>query len=84
MHVNIKSLPHKFALFTTLAHSANPDVLAMSDFWLRKDTKNPEISFPNLNIFRQDRIAKGGGVAIYCRVLSYYPGLCPNNSSFYF
>jgi hypothetical protein len=38
----------------------------VSESWLRKIAKNPEISIPNYNIFRQDRIAKGGGVAIYC------------------
>ncbi|XP_055737597.1 uncharacterized protein LOC129822986 [Salvelinus fontinalis] len=67
MHVNIRSLLPKFVLLTALAHSANPDVLAVSESWLRKTTKNPEISIPNYNIFRQDRTAKGGGVAIYCR-----------------
>ena len=39
----------------------------MSESWLRKATKNPEISIPNYNIFQQDRIAKGGGVAIHLR-----------------
>jgi hypothetical protein len=67
MHVNIRSLLPKFALLTALAHSANPDVLAVSESWLRKATKNSEISIPNYNTFRQDRTAKGGGVAIYCR-----------------
>ena len=68
MHVNIRSLLPKFVLVTALAHSVNPDVLAVSESWLRKATKNSEISIPNYNIFRQDRTAKGGGVAIYCRV----------------
>ena len=39
----------------------------MSESWLRKGTKNADISIPNYNIFRQDRTAKGGGVAIYCK-----------------
>jgi exonuclease III len=67
MHVNIRSLLPNFVLFTALAHSANPDVLAVSESWRRKTTNNSEISIPNYNIFRQDRTAKGGGVAIYCR-----------------
>ena len=67
MHVNIRCLLPKFVLLTALAHSANPDVLAMSESWLRKATKNLEISIPNYNIFHQDRTAKGGGVTIYCR-----------------
>jgi hypothetical protein len=60
----------------------------MSESWLRKTTKNLEISISNSNIFLQDRTAKGGGVAstakIACRVLYYYPSLYTNNSSFYF
>ena len=47
MHVNIRSLLSKCVLFTALAHSTNPDVLAMSECWLRKVTKNSEISIPN-------------------------------------
>jgi hypothetical protein len=39
----------------------------VSESWFRKTTKNPGISIPNYNIFHQDRTAKGGGVAIYCR-----------------
>ena len=74
MHVNFRSLLPKFALFTALAHSANPDVLAVSEYWLRKSTKNPEMSIPNYNIFRQDRTAKSTAEIELCR-LSYYPGL---------
>ena len=70
MHVNIKCLLPKFFEFTALAHHANPDVQAVSESWLWKATKNSEISIPNYNIFRQERTAKGGGVAIYCRELS--------------
>ena len=50
MHVNIGSLLPKFVSFTALAHSANPDVLAVSESWRRKATKNAEISIPNYNI----------------------------------
>jgi hypothetical protein len=42
MHVNIRSLLPKFVLFIALAHSANLDVLVVSESWLRKATKNPE------------------------------------------
>ena len=74
MHVDIWSLLPNFVLFTALAHSANPDVLAVSEFWLGK-TKNPEISIPTYTIFQQARTANGGVVAIYSRYLSSYPGL---------
>ena len=82
MHVENRSLLPKIVLFTALAHSANP----VSESWLRKATKNSEISIPSYNIFCQDRTAKGGGVEVYCRdglqsnvILS---GPYPNSSNF--
>ena len=43
---------------------------------------------PNYNIFDKIELPKGtelqSTAEIACRVLSYYPGLCPNNLSFYF
>jgi hypothetical protein len=39
MTVNFRRLLPKFVLFTALAHSANTDVLAMSESWLRKAKK---------------------------------------------
>ena len=59
IHVNIRSLLPKFVLLTALAHSANPDVLSMSESWFRKATKNPEISIPNYNIFIKIELPKG-------------------------
>ena len=58
-----------FVLLTALAHTANPDVLAVSESWLRKATKNSEIPIPKYNIFRQDRTAKGGGVSLQSSVI---------------
>jgi hypothetical protein len=63
----MRSLLPKFVLLTALAHSANHDVLAVSESWFREATKDSEISIPNYNIFHQDRTFIGGGVAIYCR-----------------
>ena len=82
MHVNIRRLLPQFVLFTALAYSANPDVLAVSESWLRKATKNPDISI--LTIIFSNKIELPKGAELACRVLSYYPGLCPNNLSFYF
>ena len=69
MHVNTRSVLPKFVFFPAIAHSANPDVLAVSEAWLRKATKNSEISIPNY-IFRQDRTAKGGGVSVQSSVIA--------------
>lgn len=67
MHINIRSLLPKMDLFVALAHSTNPDILAVSESWLRKSSKNSEVSIPGYNIYRQDRTTKGGGVIFYCR-----------------
>ncbi|KAM9414442.1 uncharacterized protein ACWYII_023767 isoform 2-T4 [Salvelinus alpinus] len=89
MHVNIRSLLPKFVLFTALAHSANPDVLAVSESWLRK--RPPKIlTFSSPTTRFSDKIERPKGAVlqsiakIACRVLFYYPGLFPNNLNFYF
>jgi hypothetical protein len=86
MHVNIRSLLSKFVLLTALAHSSNPEVLAVSESWLRKATKKSKMSIPNYNSFRQDKTAKGEELQytaeIACKILSHFPGPCPNSSSF--
>ena len=58
MHVNIRSCLPKFVLFTALAHSSNPDVLAVSESWLRK-FPSPTRTFSN-----KIELPKGAG---YCR-----------------
>jgi hypothetical protein len=85
MHVNIRRLLPKFVIVAALAHSANPDVLAVSESLLRKATKNSEVSIPDYKMFCQERTAKElqSTAEIACRVLSYYPGLCPISSGFY-
>jgi hypothetical protein len=59
----------------------------MSESWFTKASKNPEMSIPNYNMFRKIELPKGAELQstaeIACKVLSYYPGLCINNLSFY-
>jgi hypothetical protein len=86
MHVNIRSLLPKCVLFSALAHSDN--VLAVFESWIGKPPKIQKL--PSQTITFSDRIELPKGAElqstakIACRVLSYYPGLYPNNSSFYF
>ena len=67
LHVNIRSLLPKLDLLKTWVHTVTPDVLAISESWLKKSTANPDIFIPGYNIFRQDRATKGGGVALYVK-----------------
>lgn len=60
MHLNIRSLLPKVAELTAYVHTANPDILVISESWLKKSIFNSAVSIPGYNIFCQDRISKGG------------------------
>jgi hypothetical protein len=68
-------------------HIRDTYVLAVSESWLRKATKNPDISIPKYNMSDKIEQPKGAELQstaeIVRRVLSYCPGLCPNSLSFY-
>lgn len=67
LHVNIRCLLPKLDYLKSWVHTANPDVLAVSESWLKKGFSNLEIQIPGYNVFRQDRSTKGGGVAIFVK-----------------
>ena len=67
LHINIRSLLPKLDLLNSWVHTVTPDVLAISESWLKKSIANPDIFIPGYNIFRQDRATKGGGVALYVK-----------------
>ena len=67
LHVNIRCLLPKIDLVKSWVHTANPDVLGISESWLRKSVTNPDILILGYNVFRQDRATKGGGVAIFVK-----------------
>lgn len=67
LHVNICSLLPKLDMLKSWVHTANPDVLAISESWLRKSVTNSDISLPGYNVFRQDRATRGGGVAMFVK-----------------
>ena len=43
------------------------DLIGITETWLSSDIQDPEIALPGLNLLRQDRPSKGGGVALYYR-----------------
>lgn len=67
MHLNIRSLLPKLDELKAYMHTSNPDVLVISESWLKKSVTTTAVSIPGYNVFRQDRPSKGGGVAIYCK-----------------
>uniref|UniRef100_A0A3B1JMQ8 Reverse transcriptase domain-containing protein n=1 Tax=Astyanax mexicanus TaxID=7994 RepID=A0A3B1JMQ8_ASTMX len=69
LHVNICSLLNSrhFDNLKTLVHTSNPDVLAISESWLKKSNTDLDILLPGYIVFRQDRSTRGGGVAMYVK-----------------
>lgn len=61
LHLNIQSLLPKLDLVKAWIHTSNPNVLVLSETWLRKSVSNTEVHVNGFNIFRQDR-SSGGGV----------------------
>jgi exonuclease III len=47
--------------------SSNPDVLVITETWLRNSVLNTDVNFSGYNFFQKDRSSKGGGVAIFTK-----------------
>ena len=85
MHVTFRSLLPKFVLLNALANFANPDVLAVSEFWHRKATKNSEIFlYPTITFSIKIELGEElqSTAEIACKVMSYFPGPYPNSSNY--
>ena len=67
LHVNTRSLLPKMDQLKVWVHSSNPDVLVITETWLRKSVLNTDVNFSGYNLYRQDRSSKGGGVAIFTK-----------------
>ena len=48
-----------------LVQDSCPDILVFSETWLNDSVHDKEIEVNDYNVFRCDRLQKGGGVAIY-------------------
>jgi hypothetical protein len=70
------------ALKTTLLHDS-PDIFGMVETWLDRNILDSELSCPNYNIFRKDRLGRGGGLLLYINdkiICSHRPDLeCMSN-----
>ncbi len=51
--------------------SAKPDVVVITETWLKKSIDDSSISMVGYNIFRQDRSSKVEGVAIFVKEYLY-------------
>ncbi|KAK9497403.1 hypothetical protein O3M35_004115 [Rhynocoris fuscipes] len=65
-HINAQSLVGHFVDFSNYFVSNFFHIIGISESWLKPSVSSGEISLPNYNIFRCDRIrCNGGGVCIY-------------------
>lgn len=69
IHLNIRSLLQRDKLdhLNILVTQANPDILVLSETWLKSEVNDSEVALNDYNHFRIDRAGRGGGVAIYVK-----------------
>ena len=67
LHVNARSLLPKIDQIKVLVHSSNPEVLVITESWLKKNIPDSDIGIAGYNVFRQDRSSKAGGVVIFTK-----------------
>ena len=77
LHVNARSLVPKLDVFKTWFLVAKPDIVVVSETWLKPSVTDTVIHIDGYNVFRADRKGRAGGVAIYtaeklqCSVLQF-------------
>ena len=65
LHINARSLVPKLDIFNTWFLIAKPDVVVVSETWLKPSTPDNVISIAGYNVYRCDRKGRAGGMAIY-------------------
>ena len=66
-HMNMRSLLRKIDMVKIWANLTNADIMVASETWLSKSIPDSHVHLDGYNLFRVDRRAKGGGVAIYAK-----------------
>ena len=66
-HLNVRSMINKMDSIRIWADSTDSDIIVLSETWLKKSITNDMINIKDYNVFRTDRVGKGGGVAIYVK-----------------
>lgn len=65
LHINTRSLLPKLDSFRTWFMVANPDVVVVSETWLKPSVSDNVIRIDGYNVYRTDRKGRAGGIAIY-------------------
>jgi len=67
LHIYSRSLLSKIDQLKLWTHSSNPDILVVTESWLKKSVPDSVVDIIGYNVIRQDRSYKGGGVAIFVK-----------------
>ena len=65
LHINARSLVRKLDLVKTWFIVAKPDIVVISETWLKPRVSDDVLHIGGFNIFRCDRKGHAGGIAIY-------------------
>lgn len=66
-HINAQSLNNKLDEFRIVFEKSNIDIVCVSETWLLSSTPNSLVCLDGYNLYRNDRVGNGGGVAIFIR-----------------
>jgi len=61
---NARSICNQLTSLQTLTHTHNPDIICITETWLKNYFFDNELQPPNYNIYRNDRKERGGGVLL--------------------
>lgn len=78
ININARSLVNKVAQFEHLLIYHNPDVVIVTETWLRPEIEDFEVIPPAYKIICKDRDARGGGVAIVIKEGIEFVGMADN------
>ena len=71
IYFNARSIVNKLSELELCISEENPDILGLTESWLKEDILDSELSFKGYTLFRKDRKdsikTKGGGVVLYIR-----------------
>jgi len=68
LSLNVQTTMAKIASFDNLLQEHDPDIIAISETWLKSEILLSEFLPPDFNVFRRDRLDGYGGVLIACHI----------------
>jgi len=82
-HLNVRSLIPKYNDVRQFVIEGKYDVVAITETWLNSTVQDEDIQIQGYFLVRQDRMGRGGGVAIYYKThLSMVPQSISRNPNF--